>query len=153
MRPFSCAVCALNALQNSMMLTPCWPSAGPTGGAGFAWPPGIWSLMSVRTFLAMSIELLHLVERELHRNLALEDVHEHLQLLLVRVDVDDLAVEVGQRAARHLDRLAELELDLRARALGRRDAGLEDAVDLARGERHGLRAGADEAGHAGRVHA
>ena len=29
-------VCALKALQNSMMFTPCWPSAGPTGGAGFA---------------------------------------------------------------------------------------------------------------------
>src|SRR2546423_1782565 len=22
------------------MLTPCWPNAGPTGGAGVAWPPG-----------------------------------------------------------------------------------------------------------------
>src|SRR5438270_1882738 len=98
MRPFSCAVCALNALQNSMMFTPCWPSAGPTGGAGFACPPGIWSLISVRTFFAMSVELLHLVERELHRHLALEDVHEHLQLLGVRVDVDDLAVEVGEWA-------------------------------------------------------
>src|SRR4029078_5571915 len=54
MRPFSCAVCALNALQNSMMLPPCWPSAGPTGGAGLACPPGIWSLMSVSTFLAIS---------------------------------------------------------------------------------------------------
>ena len=51
-RPFACAVWALNALQNSMMLTPCWPSAGPTGGAGLACPPGIWSLMSVRTFFA-----------------------------------------------------------------------------------------------------
>src|SRR6188472_1857347 len=117
-RPFSWAVCALNALQNSMMLTPCWPSAGPTGGAGFAWPPGIWSLMIVRTFFAMSIsfggacygatrprsgrlqgsartesalaesalrrklvDLLHLVEAELDGHLALEDVHEHLQLL------------------------------------------------------------------------
>src|SRR5438105_9362256 len=27
---------ALNVLQNSMMFTPCWPSAGPTGGAGVA---------------------------------------------------------------------------------------------------------------------
>ena len=53
MRPFWSAVCALNALQNSMMLTPCWPSAGPTGGAGFAWPPGIWSLIRVRTFFAI----------------------------------------------------------------------------------------------------
>ena len=34
-------VLALNALQNSMILTPCWPSAGPTGGDGFAFPPGI----------------------------------------------------------------------------------------------------------------
>ena len=32
---------ALNALQNSMMLTPRWPSAGPTGGLGFALPAGI----------------------------------------------------------------------------------------------------------------
>src|SRR5258706_16159440 len=23
-----------------MMFTPCWPSAGPTGGAGVAWPAG-----------------------------------------------------------------------------------------------------------------
>ncbi len=52
-RPFSCWVWALNALQNSMMLTPCWPRAGPTGGAGLACPPGIWSLMSVRIFLAI----------------------------------------------------------------------------------------------------
>src|SRR5947209_2742388 len=54
MRPFSWAVCALNALQNSMMLTPCWPSAGPTGGAGLACPPGICSLIIVRTFFAIS---------------------------------------------------------------------------------------------------
>src|SRR5262249_14150202 len=29
---------ALNCLQNSMMLMPCWPRAGPTGGAGVAAP-------------------------------------------------------------------------------------------------------------------
>src|SRR3954454_4331734 len=33
-------VCALNALQTSRMFTPCWPSAGPSGGAGFAAPAG-----------------------------------------------------------------------------------------------------------------
>src|SRR6266851_4140232 len=37
-------VFALNALQNSMMLTPCGPSAVPTGGAGVALPAGICSL-------------------------------------------------------------------------------------------------------------
>ena len=49
--PWAC-VCALNDLQNSMMLTPCWPSAGPTGGAGLAAPAWICSLILVRTFLA-----------------------------------------------------------------------------------------------------
>ena len=35
--------CALNCLQNSMMLTCAWPSAGPTGGAGVALPASICS--------------------------------------------------------------------------------------------------------------
>src|SRR5436190_24047568 len=115
-RPFSCCVCALNALQNSMMLTPCWPSAGPTGGAGFDCPPGICSLMRARTFFAMSVQLLHLVEGQLYRDLPLEDVDEHLELLLVGIHGDDLAVEVRQRARRDLDGLAERVRDLRARA-------------------------------------
>src|SRR5436190_8344817 len=108
MRPFSCAVCALNVLQNSMMLTPCWPSAGPTGGAGFACPPGIWSLITVRTFLAIasSVQFLDLVEGQLDRDLPLEDVDEHLELLLVAVHVHDLAVEVRQRPGCHLHRFA-----------------------------------------------
>src|SRR6185437_13363831 len=50
---FGPCVAALNALQNSMMLTPCWPSAGPTGGAGLAWPAGICSLMTLMTFFAI----------------------------------------------------------------------------------------------------
>src|SRR3954452_7542490 len=37
-----------------MMLMPCWPRAGPTGGAGDAWPPAAWSLIVVRTFFAMA---------------------------------------------------------------------------------------------------
>src|SRR5881392_2458738 len=140
MRPFSCAVWALKALQNSMMLTPCWPSAGPTGGAGLAWPPGIWSLMSVRTFFAIwfpLVELLHVVETNLDRHLPLEDVHHHLELLAVGVHVCDLAVEVGERAGGDLHRLAERELDLCAR--GRRAARtrMEDAVDLGLRQGHG----------------
>src|SRR4051794_39898113 len=116
MRPFWSAVCALNALQNSMMFTPCWPSAGPTGGAGLAWPPGIWSLISVNTFLAMrpSVEFLDVFESALDRHLPLEDVDHHLKLLRVGVDVGDLAVEVRERAGGDLDRLAQLVRDLRA---------------------------------------
>ena len=40
MSPRFDSVWALYALTNSMMFTPCWPSAGPTGGAGVAWPAG-----------------------------------------------------------------------------------------------------------------
>src|SRR5713226_5733835 len=47
------AVFALNALQKSMMFTPCWPSAGPTGGAGVAFPAGICSLTCPITFFAI----------------------------------------------------------------------------------------------------
>src|SRR5262249_43163616 len=42
--PFSkFCVCALNALQNSMMLRPRWRRAGPIGGEGFAAPAGTCS--------------------------------------------------------------------------------------------------------------
>src|SRR5579862_1903204 len=46
-------VFALNALQNSMMLTPCGPSAVPTGGAGVALPAGICSFTEPVTFFAI----------------------------------------------------------------------------------------------------
>ena len=38
-------VLALNCLQNSMMETPRWPSAGPIGGDGLACPAGTCKLM------------------------------------------------------------------------------------------------------------
>src|SRR4051794_17784263 len=41
---------ALNCLQNSMMLTCAWPSAGPTGGAGGALPASICNLTIALTF-------------------------------------------------------------------------------------------------------
>src|SRR5258708_24921484 len=47
-------VCALNDLQNSMIFTPRWPSAGPTGGDGFAAPAGICSLICPVIFFALS---------------------------------------------------------------------------------------------------
>ena len=40
-----CWVTALNSLQNAMMFRPRWPSAGPTGGEGFAFPAGICNFM------------------------------------------------------------------------------------------------------------
>src|SRR5215208_5958768 len=96
--PMSFAVWALNDLTNSMMLIPCWPSAGPTGGAGEAWPPGAWSLMVVRTFFATGSDLLDLVEADFDRRLATKDRDKHLQAAGVLVDLGDLAGEVGERA-------------------------------------------------------
>src|SRR5438445_11820790 len=47
---------SLNWDTNAPMFTPCWPSAGPTGGAGVAWPPvtcnRIWA---VTCFAMMSL--------------------------------------------------------------------------------------------------
>src|SRR6202035_922350 len=144
--PVSLWVCALKALQNSMMLIPCWPSAGPTGGAGLACPAFACSLIVVSTFLAMS-ELLHLVEPHLYGGLSTEDRYQHLQPRGVLVDLGDLAGEVRERAGDDLDGLADRELG--ARAGGGGDLLVQQPVDLALGERHGLLGGADEAGHAG----
>ncbi|MBS1162930.1 MAG: hypothetical protein H6R03_826 [Burkholderiaceae bacterium] len=46
-------VWALNALQNSMMFRPRWPSAGPIGGEGLALPAGTCSLMKPTIFFAI----------------------------------------------------------------------------------------------------
>src|SRR6185437_6409108 len=100
-----CAVRALKSLQNAMMLTPCWPSAGPTGGEGFALPAGscnftypviffIARYLSVLT-RAASLEspLLDRREIELDARRAPEDRHLYLQLLLVHLHVVDRSRE------------------------------------------------------------
>src|SRR4029077_13389523 len=52
--PFSIFwVWALNALQNSMMLRPHWPSAGPIGGDGLAAPAGTCNWRDPVTFFAI----------------------------------------------------------------------------------------------------
>src|SRR5947209_17492184 len=58
--PFSIfCVWALNALQNSMMLSPRWPSAGPIGGDGLALPAGTCSLMIPTIFFAIYVSKSH----------------------------------------------------------------------------------------------
>src|SRR3954471_6639553 len=124
-----------------MMLTPCWPSAGPTGGAGVAAPALIWSLMTaVNRFLGgmtsffvtgwngpvagprreltsgggrrgPASDLLDLVERELDRRLPAEDGDQDLQLLLLGVDLVDRRRQGGERPVHHRHRLADLDVD------------------------------------------
>src|SRR5450759_3501562 len=93
-------VLALYCLQNSMMFTPCWPRAGPTGGAGFAWPAGICSLIIVMTFCAISfpsLQLDDLFEGQFDRRLAPEDRDQDLELALVEAHLADDAGEVRER--------------------------------------------------------
>src|SRR5437867_12050913 len=107
--PASALVAALNSLQKAMMFTPCWPSAGPTGGAGLAWPPGICNLICPTTFFAIflkilrsvdsptlsrftaltlpTLRLLHLPVLQFHRRVAPENIHRHFQLAPVRLDL------------------------------------------------------------------
>src|SRR3954452_4964352 len=98
-----------------MMLTPCWPSAGPTGGAGVAWPAWICSLMRPATFflggMCGSSDLRNLAERQLDRRLPDEDGHEDLQPLGLRVDLVDGRAQARERPLHARDRLADLEVD------------------------------------------
>src|SRR5213593_2596822 len=96
MRPSCDWVCALKPLQNSMMLTPCWPRAGPTGGEGLALPAGICSLTTAWTFLAMS-EPFDLVVLELHGGQPSEDGDHHLELAPLGVQIVDGALEIHER--------------------------------------------------------
>src|SRR5450432_591264 len=118
-----------------MMLIPCGPSAVPTGGAGVACPAGIWIFTIAASFffaiaLALSVrvwralwraplvsELGHLAELELDRSLPAEDVHEHLELRPIEVDLADRAVEVGERSGGDAHLLAFIERETRPRLL------------------------------------
>src|ERR1700750_1371350 len=134
------SVAALYALQNSMMLTPCWPSAGPTGGAGLACPAWICSLISPMTFFfgAMVVrcsflgpkrrllDLGDLGEGQFDRCFATEDGHQHLELLLFGVDLADGGGQRRERPVHDGDGLADREIHLDRCAfqsrLGRRGA-------------------------------
>src|SRR5215218_2775934 len=170
------SVAALYALQNSMMLTPCWPSAGPTGGAGVAAPALIWSLMTaVNRFLGgmtsffsagqfwprTGSDLRDLGERQLDGRLAAEDGDQHLQLLLLGVDLVDGGGQGRERTVHDGDRLTDLEVDDGDRRGGgaargglatggpgrlRRRGGHQDLHDLVDRQRRGAGGGAHEAG-------
>src|SRR5918993_5405486 len=119
-----------------MMFTPCWPSAGPTGGAGVAAPALIWSLTIAESFRFLGgiswfpslcptqwcasprpaadgmSDLGDLGERELDRGLPAEDRNQDLDLLRVDVDLADRRRQRRERAVHDGDRLADLEVDL-----------------------------------------
>src|SRR5438270_12298818 len=138
--PSSLAVRALKFLQKSMMLTPAWPSAGPTGGAGVAFPAGIWSLICPVTFfivfLARALQLLHLQEVQLDRGGPPEDGDHDLQGVAVEVDLLHHALEVREGAVDDAHAVAALERVLRLRLLDRFLDLHEDLVRLFLAQRH-----------------
>src|ERR687888_1678373 len=148
-RPSCPCVWALNPLQNSMMFTPCWPSAGPTGGEGFAFPAAICSLTIAWTFFiydALS-QPLHLVVFELDRGRPPEHRHHDLHAAAFRIDVLHRALKVDEGAVDDADLVPPLEDRLR---LGLLSAGLHlthDLVHLIGAERDRARSGTHEARH------
>src|SRR5208283_292257 len=94
-------VCALNCLQNSIILIPCGPSAGPTGGAGFAFPAGITSLTcAITSFLAIYILLcfFHLREGQFNRCLPPEYAYQNTHPSMVHINFIHIADKIAERA-------------------------------------------------------
>src|SRR5687767_11264351 len=121
--PGSFDVASLNLRTKSPMLTPCWPRAGPTGGAGVACPPGHCSLtLALISFFAMASFLdshrFDLPVLQLHRCGAAEDGDDHAHEALGGHHVVDDALEGLQRAFLDLDRVALLHGDLELRRAG-----------------------------------
>src|SRR5947209_8208982 len=113
-----------------MMFTPCWPSAGPTGGAGLAAPAWICSLMIAASFFfggmtsllldgtrlvcglgPQLLDLGYLAERQLDRRLAAEDRDQDVQLLVHGVDLADGGRQRRERTVHDRDRLTDGEVD------------------------------------------
>src|SRR5438067_13200576 len=88
------SVAALYALQKSMMLMPCGPSAVPTGGAGVAAPAWIWifTTAATRRFAIVTsssefdLPLGDVAELALDGRPPTDDVHEDLELRAVDLD-------------------------------------------------------------------
>src|SRR6516225_9095319 len=118
------SVAALYCLQKSMMLTPCGPSAVPTGGAGVAAPAFSCTLTTAAIFFFLGAisscsysciawtrpcsDLGDLVEGELDRCLPAEYRHQHLELLGVGVDLAHGGRQRRERAVHHRNGFAHL---------------------------------------------
>src|SRR5262245_18308443 len=146
--PACCCVRALNCLQNSMMLMPCWPSAGPTGGAGVALPALHCSFTIAWMGLAIDpapLNRLDLKEVQLDRRGPAEDAEHDLHLATLVVDFVHNTREGTERPVDHAHVVADPE------RLARHRLGLggfhmaEDAPNLVLLERDRVLSRADEA--------
>src|SRR5215469_12082788 len=164
------SVAALYCLQKSMMLTPCGPSAVPTGGAGVAAPALSCTLTTAAIFFFLGAaisccpyltpawyrsDLGDLVKRKLDRGLPAEDRYQDFEFLGIGVDLVHGSRERGERTVHYRNRFAHRKFhggprDLRLhRCLLR--LGSEQRGHLAEAERGRPAGQADEPGDAGGV--
>src|SRR4051794_27516285 len=104
---------SLNGETNAPMFPPCWPSAGPTGGAGVACPPVTCSRTCAVTCRAMALPfllLLHLPVFQLDRHRPAEDRQLHAHPAHGLEDLLDLPLHALEGAVDHLHPVARVEL-------------------------------------------
>src|SRR5215813_9692461 len=152
-------VLALNCLQNSIILTPCCPNDGPTGGAGFALPAGICNLIWADTSFAMrgllstfqTLDTFHLQKAQLNRGRAAEDADHYLQAVVILIHLVNHAVKTKERSIHDTDIVGLDEFDLFARTRATRVHLLEQFRHFFIGQRSRLCPAADESSDLGRV--
>src|SRR5213594_874109 len=95
-------VLALNCLQNSIMFTPCCPRAGPTGGAGLAFPAGICNLTRVLTSFAKTcpfpLQPLDLRKPQLDRSAPAKNADQDFHPPAFLIDLVHHSVEPEERS-------------------------------------------------------
>src|SRR5512136_307404 len=165
--PIILAVRALYSLQKAIIFKPCWPRAGPTGGAGLALPAWICSLTTAFTFLAILtnpppqiITAQHYCRARIGRWLHpfnLQKVYFYWRLAAKHADQHAHAGAVGINGIhcahkvlkRSLDDAHFLPFSKADLDLGRFGFhALEDFVDFFLAQRNGLGARPHEIGHA-----
>ena len=85
------------------MFSPLEPRAGPTGGAGFAAPPLIWSLMNPVTSFAMILFFSYLIKVEFEQSLSAEDHNYDFDFASVGCNLIDCTIETTERSVCNLD--------------------------------------------------
>src|SRR5215470_16428195 len=116
-------VFALNALQKSMIFTPCCPRAGPTGGAGVALPAGICNFTWPITFFAINfasgLRFLYLQEVQFNRRGPAEDSHHYFQCVPVRINLINDSRKARERPVDNFDCFTFFERQFRLWLIGR----------------------------------
>src|SRR5215510_2846996 len=105
-----------------MMLTPCCPRDGPTGGEGVACPAGTCNFTFATTCFAMLysarlrrrhlLNWLDLQELQLNRSGTSKNTHHHFELATFRINLFDHSCKVGKRSINHTHIFPKLKENL-----------------------------------------